>query len=317
MAPNLQNLKPLFNFSVLPGSSSTSRSIEINGPEAFNGVLLYVASRSEPTKKVGKFIIPAGMQDNSPICTDSEFPESSVTHTKGQTYQVPFKIDYELPASMPQDDLVLHAVIVIKTPEGYKWGVFEEATVVKMGGNMQMDKTMMESMMNDGMMMTMSSKYFPDVAVQTASMPMTETMMMMPTPMPMNKGKKNKGAVPTIIAMTSSCMTSALTCSPSMITHTKTETKTETMPVVTVTVYKMTTCTASAEAAAPSQAVEFKAKNNDQFLQNDSPAPSKEAKKVYEAEVSPPEGAMKMPDVEAFNDSEPPSENLYERLSSN
>ncbi len=144
MAPNKGNIT--VNFAMKTGEpSSKKKTIEISADiPSFNGILLYVAPRDQPDQRVGEFTIPENMQDNSPVCKNSEKPASSVTHRAGQTYSLPMSIDYTLPSAPVMSDLVLHAVIVQKLEDGYAWRVVKEALVVETAG--KMGKMLMDMM---------------------------------------------------------------------------------------------------------------------------------------------------------------------------
>lgn len=104
--------------------------ITVNGSASFNGFLLYTAGSTDETRRVGKYEIPADMQNNAQVCTNSEFPESSITHTADKTFPGFMNIKYQAPTTSV-GDLIFNAIIVQKLENGYNWGVYPRALVLK------------------------------------------------------------------------------------------------------------------------------------------------------------------------------------------
>ncbi|KAJ1547604.1 hypothetical protein HK096_002140 [Nowakowskiella sp. JEL0078] len=135
MAPNAQPLTNSYTFSADQTSYTPGQSITftINGANNFNGILVYVSPTSDPTKRVGKFQIPSGFQNNADVCTNSEFPDSSITHMKGGNYAGQQTIVFEAPAQ-DEGELNLNVVLVVAiSGGGYGWGIFPSAVKLPSG----------------------------------------------------------------------------------------------------------------------------------------------------------------------------------------
>jgi hypothetical protein len=79
----------------------------------FRGILVYVADSSNSTKRVGSFVIPANMQNNAAVCTNSETPNSSITHTRQNTdYPGSQTFTYTAPSTAGTGDLLVNFIIV-------------------------------------------------------------------------------------------------------------------------------------------------------------------------------------------------------------
>ncbi|KAJ3126606.1 hypothetical protein HK098_007361 [Nowakowskiella sp. JEL0407] len=137
MAPNKQNLAQsnsyTFTSDVTTYTPGQKIVFTMTGP-AFDGILMYVSGSADPTKRVGKFEIPDTFQNNAPVCTNSEFPESSITHKQGQAYDGnPKEFTYFAPA-LDSGDLTLNVIVVVKVAGGgFGWGIWPNAA--KIGGS--------------------------------------------------------------------------------------------------------------------------------------------------------------------------------------
>jgi hypothetical protein len=78
---------------------------------SFTGLLLYATASDAPsTQTVGTFSIPSGFQNNAGVCKNSDFPDSSVTHTSGQSY-ASVTFTYTPNAAKWKGDLRFHVIV--------------------------------------------------------------------------------------------------------------------------------------------------------------------------------------------------------------
>jgi hypothetical protein len=112
--------------SYLPGDALT---LSLVSSVNFNGILIYATSSTDPTKRVGSFDIPKGFQDNSQVCVNSEVPNSSLTHTAEQNYDLKQTFKYT-PSKSISGNLTFSLILVASVDNQYAFVVQSQALVI-------------------------------------------------------------------------------------------------------------------------------------------------------------------------------------------
>ena len=94
----------------------------------FNGILLYAAPTSDPSKRVGSFVVPQGFQNNKKNCPNSENDNSVLTHTMDQTYSKSQTFTFTAPST--QSDLKFSIIVVRKDGSKFDYSVKENILTI-------------------------------------------------------------------------------------------------------------------------------------------------------------------------------------------
>jgi uncharacterized RmlC-like cupin family protein len=106
----------------------------------FKGILVYVADSNNPAKRVGSFVVPADMQNNAAVCTNSETPNSSITHTINNDMDYPGSqtFTYTAPSAAGTGNLLVNFIIVQHDENANKNTHYigrDEITITPAGGS--------------------------------------------------------------------------------------------------------------------------------------------------------------------------------------
>ncbi|KAJ3127059.1 hypothetical protein HK098_006856 [Nowakowskiella sp. JEL0407] len=140
MGENKRNLATENAFSLTSSSPSYTPgqqiTLTLTGTTGYAGILLYVAPVSDATKRVGKFVIPDGYQNNDGVCQNSDFPDSSITHKLSGAYPKDGTFTYTAPAT-DLGNIAFHLIIVTQETGGFGWGVWNSALELTGGAGAQ------------------------------------------------------------------------------------------------------------------------------------------------------------------------------------
>ena len=137
-------------------------TLTLNVENEYNGILLYAAPASDPTKRVGSFIVPTGFQNNKARCDrdgfQSDNDNSVLTHTADQTYSKSQTFTFTAPANA-SSDLQFSIIVVRKNGNNYDYFVGENIVTIAF------DKGNDQELLNDIVVCSSNGTTCPPVTV--------------------------------------------------------------------------------------------------------------------------------------------------------
>ncbi|KAJ3346736.1 hypothetical protein HDU83_002681 [Entophlyctis luteolus] len=109
-----------------PGMAIT---LTMTGP-SYRGILAYTSTAASATVQVGTWAIPTNMQNNANVCTNSDNPNSSITHTQITGNYTTTTFTYTAPTTNV-GDLHVNFILVQVGAAGYAYQITPCAVIIK------------------------------------------------------------------------------------------------------------------------------------------------------------------------------------------